>query len=927
MKQLKIVLSTTLFLLLCINSHSQIQFLTVNSDLVVEGEVVSNLSKWNEERTLIYTENIILVKSVFKGNLSDSIIVVITPGGSIEEDFHFQTHSIALNPLEKGYFFLKSNENKSYQFTDRTYGFCPENLELNPKVFCHGQKYLKRKFEEEIIKVTLSSNLSIKDMLIYKGFEYLNDRDTCDILFPSRNPKTIEFSFDSIRYTDNYTHIEFVVMAKVNTPGLKFGKGDFFIQYSEEFGSNIALNQSVEVSKGVILENNLYNLSYSDTTSQSLSIKATSNFGINNAAYTFSASSESIFRIKLLIADFTQIGNISFDDFDISGRIYYWCQESYEPFDEVILDDPITSTESQPGSEIGITYTFENATENFDATEFSVELFAEATSASLYDVGFIYINYNELGFGESVVSNGTFTFEVGDFIDTPVYTPFIVDVDNNTIQILIFSQDEANPNDFSQLSTTPQKLGILTFTIDDCDENKGLSCDEVAMQSAGTVHFTGNMPIPWEVYDPIIASDEENGKICGCIKPEIESFTPAIIHAGTGEILTIKGKNFGTFAPTLSTVIFKNGDDNGMDEMEAGIKDFEWDQIIHWSDEEIKVKVPSTDKDGPLENPASTGRFKVKNKCGEISDPSLEKLQIPYAIFNNRNGIFSTAQKVTLRETNETGICFNFSDITPDWVKTQFGLALASWCSETGIDFQIGSSIGNNNLALDNINLLTFENTSTGVIGGGMVIEAVYFQSTCTSGNEAGRIFSEIDFKVRSGITNPSLEDEANLREIIKHEFGHALMLAHSNSDVPASQYLMYTSGNIGGLITAADSEGANLIFANSSNIVHASCGTPIGSGHCAEKCFPSSTTSHHSDGLNIQVFPSPSSSEVSIKIEGTTNTDFNLSIFDIYGKRIQSWSGFPSTAPTIKLPHPPGVYMLQFEIDGRIFIKRALKL
>lgn len=97
MKQLKIVLSTTLFLLLCINSHSQIQFLTVNSDLVVEGEVVSNLSKWNEERTLIYTENIILVKSVFKGNLSDSIIVVITPGGSIEEDFHFQTHSIALN--------------------------------------------------------------------------------------------------------------------------------------------------------------------------------------------------------------------------------------------------------------------------------------------------------------------------------------------------------------------------------------------------------------------------------------------------------------------------------------------------------------------------------------------------------------------------------------------------------------------------------------------------------------------------------------------------------------------------------------------------------------------------------------------------------------------------------------------------------------
>jgi len=928
MNQFKILPSVIFFALFYTNSNSQIQYLTTNSDLVIEGVVISNQSKWNEDRTLIFTENAILVKSVFKGTLSDSIIIAITPGGTIREDFHFQTHSIELNSFERGYFFLKFNENESYHFTDKTYGFCPENLDLNPKVFCHGQKYLKRKFEEEIIKVTLSSSLSIKDILVYEDSEYLNDRDTCGIIIPSRNPKSIEFSFDSVRYTDNYTHIEFVVMAKVNTPGLKFGKGDFFIEYSEEFGSNIAFNQSIEVSKGVILESNLYTLSYSDTTSQSLSIKANSNFGINNTPYTFSATSESIFRVKLLIADFTQIGNISFDDIDISGRVYYWCQESYELFDEVILDNPITSTESQPGSEIGITYTFENATDNFGGTEFSVELFAVATSTSYYDVGFVYINYNELGFGESVVTNGTFTFEAGDFIDTPVYIPIIVDVDNNTIRILFFSQDDADPNDFSLLSTTPQKLGKLTFAIENCDVDKGLSFDQVAMPNFSSVHYTGNMPIPWEAYDPIIANDEESGKICGCDTPIIESFTPAAIHAGTNEILTIKGENFGTFTPGICTVIFKNGDDNGMDEMEAGIKDFEWDGIVHWSNDKIEVKVPSTDKTGPTANPASTGKFKVKNKCGEISDPSPEKLQIPYALLNNRNGIFSTAQKITLKETNETGICFNFSNTLPAWIRIQFQLALESWCNETGIDFQIGSSVANNNLAIDGINLVTFENASTGVVGGGMAIDGMYFQNFCLVGNEPGRIFSEIDFKIRSGITNPSLEDELNLREIIKHELGHAHMLAHSNSDISTSQYLMYPNGNLGGVITTSDSEGANLIFNNSSNILHASCGTPIGSGQCGQKCLPNPTTNPYLEALRIQVLPNPSKNEVSIKMNEVINTNFNLSIFDVYGKRIQSWSGFSSTETTIiELPQSPGVYILHFELEECLFVKKVLKL
>ena len=189
------------------------------------------------------------------------------------------------------------------------------------------------------------------------------------------------------------------------------------------------------------------------------------------------------------------------------------------------------------------------------------------------------------------------------------------------------------------LSTTARKLGTLTFSnILDCAENKGIHFDPLTLTSQH-VHFTGAMPIPYELYEPITADDEENGKICECDTPVITSFSPATIHAGTGEILTIIGQNFGTFNLQNSTVVFKNGDNDNDPEMEAGSKDFEWDGVLHWSDTKIEIKVPSTDKEAGAEKPASTGTIKVKNTC-DVSDKSETKLQIPYAILNVRTGIF-----------------------------------------------------------------------------------------------------------------------------------------------------------------------------------------------------------------------------------------------------------------------------------------------
>lgn len=939
MNQIKFF-ATFLMLLIAFNVNAQIIKLTKDASLVIEGAVLSKNAFWNEERTRIYTDNKILVKSVFKGIPSDSILSVLTVGGEVDEFFQFQTHTIELQPNQHGYFFLIHDKNNKLKLINDVHGFCIENADLNPKIYAFGKKYSKRLFEEEIIKQTLFPKMSFRESLHFSESTLLSDRDTCDILPSSRNLKTIEFSFDSIRYTENYTHIEFVVMAKVNTPGLKFGKGDFFIQYSEEFGSDVVANESVEITKGVILQNSIYSVAYQDTTSQSISISANSGFVINDVPYTFSASAESLFRVKLQITDFTQIGNISFDDIDISGRVYYWCQGRYELFDEVILDEPISSTESQPGSAIGITYTFENASVNFDQTKFNVELFAQATSNSYYSDGFIYVNYNELGFGQSVVSNSNFTFEAGSFIgNSNVYTPFIYDTDNNTLLILIFAQDGTNQSNLSLLSTTPQKLGKLTFDILDCDKNKGLSFDLMAMQSAGTVHYTGNMPIPWEIYDPIIADDEENGKICGCSTPVITGFTPDNIPAGNGNVLTITGENFGNHSSTSSNVWFKNGDDGGSTWMRAHpVRDFLWDNVIHWSDTEIKVLVPSVDAEQSINKPAASGKFKVQNGCGE--DESDEILTIPYAVMNRRSA--GNARKIALKELNDGGICFTYDEDLPAWIRTEFENALNDWCPNTKISFFIDDSDLDLSQpsATDQINIIIEESVSSE--NGGAALLFTLRTELCGNGQQQGYYMTDMDIIIDpswTGMGFPSDADKTNMRNKLKHELGHAHMINHAvipSVFQPYNQSIVYwsftatSSGGINVTIKSGDVEGANEVFQNSQQILSTSCGTPIQiSDQCGAACSGTNSTIDNNFESDVYVFPNPTDGKVLIQ---SLNIDFEsegiFTVIDETGRIYFSKVVSDNTKIVeIELDLPSGVYFLRFQGQSGLFTKKIIVL
>lgn len=76
------------------------------ANLIVEGEVVSQRSFWNEEHTNIYTSNIIKVYKVFKGEVQQEQLELITQGGTVGLKKHVLTSSLALYKGQQGVFFL-----------------------------------------------------------------------------------------------------------------------------------------------------------------------------------------------------------------------------------------------------------------------------------------------------------------------------------------------------------------------------------------------------------------------------------------------------------------------------------------------------------------------------------------------------------------------------------------------------------------------------------------------------------------------------------------------------------------------------------------------------------------------------------------------------------------------------------------------------
>src|SRR4051794_23110346 len=78
-----------------------------NSTLIAEGKVIGKKSFWNDAHTMIFTANTVEVYKIFKGNITEGTIEVMTQGGSVGPDAVEVSELLQLDIGKIGLFFCE----------------------------------------------------------------------------------------------------------------------------------------------------------------------------------------------------------------------------------------------------------------------------------------------------------------------------------------------------------------------------------------------------------------------------------------------------------------------------------------------------------------------------------------------------------------------------------------------------------------------------------------------------------------------------------------------------------------------------------------------------------------------------------------------------------------------------------------------------
>jgi hypothetical protein len=113
----KILLIFLTLVLVSTNLLAQLQAVPLeqrveNSTLVFEGKVLQKSSFWDTDRRHIYTSNLVSVYKVFKGELSNSIVEVITIGGIVGNQMEKVSYGLDLQEGSLGVFTCIPNNTK-----------------------------------------------------------------------------------------------------------------------------------------------------------------------------------------------------------------------------------------------------------------------------------------------------------------------------------------------------------------------------------------------------------------------------------------------------------------------------------------------------------------------------------------------------------------------------------------------------------------------------------------------------------------------------------------------------------------------------------------------------------------------------------------------------------------------------------------------
>ncbi|MBC3539417.1 IPT/TIG domain-containing protein [Rufibacter sediminis] len=263
--------------------------------------------------------------------------------------------------------------------------------------------------------------------------------------------------------------------------------------------------------------------------------------------------------------------------------------------------------------------------------------------------------------------------------------------------------------------------------------------------------------------------------------PTIDNFSPKSLRAGTGDVLTITGTNFGSTRGN-GYVEFRNSDDGGKTFVKPLATDY-----LGWSDTQIRVKVPSYGIDGGT---AGTGDFRVVN-----NDPNTATSASPLnIIFAHSNVSYESEERKIEEQSVQTrlisqngqgGYTFRFgaSFEANTAALYAFKRSMNEWSCTTFVNWNTVSNNPVANTADDNINAVRFA-TASDDLPANVLGRTISRYRGCISGTVLNFWVDEIDmeFAQRSDWQygpDASTNRQFDFQSVVVHELGHGHQLSH----------------------------------------------------------------------------------------------------------------------------------------------------
>ncbi len=289
---------------------------------IVEGKVISQRTIREEETGNIFTLSELDISKHFRGG-NETTITVKTRGGKFGDRTDKISHAVSLSVGEEVILMLSSVESTSYFIiTNGKFGkirYLNGNRKFHSIYEGNAETFRSKRELIEKIGTLTDNDFNIDPIVTETALS--NIIEVGELCFAIANPEPL---FQT-------SQVAFDILIKSETAGLLFSGSEVVLKYpTDNLGSNIALNQNVEVNKAIVSENSEYVLTVEDIAQDQLKIKLGTDCRNKEAYYVLGEEYEKLLRVIVNVQNWGSTPNssvLNIENFDYEGNAQFFIEE------------------------------------------------------------------------------------------------------------------------------------------------------------------------------------------------------------------------------------------------------------------------------------------------------------------------------------------------------------------------------------------------------------------------------------------------------------------------------------------------------------------------------------------------------------------------------------------------------------------------